>query len=53
MARARLLARNAADRPDGFAVVIGVAFVAGTFIFTDTINASFTTVRACRGSTST
>jgi putative ABC transport system permease protein len=26
----------------GFAVVIGVAFVAGTFVFTDTINASFT-----------
>ena len=25
----------------GFAVVIGVAFVAGTFVFTDTIDASF------------
>src|SRR3954468_4248851 len=25
----------------GFAVVLGVAFVAGTFVFTDTIDASF------------
>jgi len=35
----------------GFAVVIGVAFVVGTLVFTDTINASFTNIfeRAQKG----
>ena len=37
-----LLARKLRTALTGFAVVIGVAFVSGTFIFTDTINASFT-----------
>src|SRR5215210_7487228 len=37
-----LLARKLRSALTGFAVVIGVAFVSGTFIFTDTINASFT-----------
>ena len=36
-----LLARKLRTALTGFAVVIGVAFVAGTFIFTDTIDASF------------
>src|ERR687894_2280483 len=36
-----LLARKLRSALTGFAVVIGVAFVAGTFIFTDTINESF------------
>jgi putative ABC transport system permease protein len=42
MALRGLLARKLRTTLTGFAVVIGVAFVAGTFIFTDTINASFT-----------
>lgn len=42
MALRGLLARKLRTALTGFAVVIGVAFVAGTFIFTDTINASFT-----------
>ena len=42
MAIRGLLARKLRSALTGFAVVIGVAFVAGTFIFTDTINASFT-----------
>ncbi len=37
-----LFARKLRTALTGFAVVIGVAFVSGTFIFTDTINASFT-----------
>jgi putative ABC transport system permease protein len=37
-----LFARKLRSVLTGFAVVIGVAFVSGTFIFTDTINASFT-----------
>lgn len=41
MALRGLLARKLRSALTGFAVVIGVAFVAGTFIFTDTINASF------------
>ena len=36
-----LLARKLRSALTGFAVVLGVAFVAGTFIFTDTIDASF------------
>src|SRR5918999_5956005 len=36
-----LLARKLRTSLTGFAVVIGVAFVAGTFVFTDTIDASF------------
>jgi len=36
-----LLARKLRTVLTGFAVVIGVAFVAGTFVFTDTIDASF------------
>ena len=36
-----LLARKLRTALTGFAVVLGVAFVAGTFIFTDTIDASF------------
>ena len=36
-----LWARKLRTALTGFAVVIGVAFVAGTFIFTDTIDASF------------
>src|SRR4051812_26324341 len=36
-----LLARKLRTALTGFAVVIGVAFVAGTFIFTDTIDESF------------
>ena len=36
-----LLARKLRTTLTGFAVVIGVAFVAGTFVFTDTIDASF------------
>jgi ABC-type antimicrobial peptide transport system permease subunit len=36
-----LLARKLRTFLTGFAVVIGVAFVAGTFVFTDTIDASF------------
>jgi putative ABC transport system permease protein len=42
MAIRGLFARKLRSALTGFAVVIGVAFVAGTFIFTDTINASFT-----------
>src|SRR4051812_17108851 len=42
MALRGLVARKLRTALTGFAVVIGVAFVAGTFIFTDTINASFT-----------
>src|SRR3954470_10388381 len=37
-----LFARKLRTVLTGFAVVLGVAFVAGTFIFTDTIDASFT-----------
>ena len=36
-----LFARKLRTVLTGFAVVLGVAFVAGTFIFTDTIDASF------------
>jgi putative ABC transport system permease protein len=36
-----LLARKLRTALTGFAVVLGVAFVAGTFIFTDTIDESF------------
>src|SRR3954454_7838177 len=36
-----LFARKLRTALTGFAVVLGVAFVAGTFIFTDTIDASF------------
>ena len=36
-----LWARKLRTALTGFAVVLGVAFVAGTFIFTDTIDASF------------
>jgi putative ABC transport system permease protein len=36
-----LLARKLRTVLTGFAVVVGVAFVAGTFVFTDTIDASF------------
>jgi putative ABC transport system permease protein len=36
-----LLTRKLRTFLTGFAVVIGVAFVAGTFVFTDTIDASF------------
>ena len=36
-----LLARPLRTLLTGFAVVLGVAFVAATFVFTDTINASF------------
>jgi len=36
-----LLTRKLRTALTGFAVVIGVAFVAGTFVFTDTIDASF------------
>jgi putative ABC transport system permease protein len=36
-----LMARKLRTALTGFAVVIGVAFVAGTFVFTDTIDASF------------
>src|SRR4051794_6662198 len=35
------MARKLRTALTGFAVVIGVAFVAGTFVFTDTIDASF------------
>ena len=38
---AGLLARKLRTVLTGFAVVIGVAFVVGTFVFTDTIDASF------------
>src|SRR5215212_10530467 len=41
MALRGLLARKLRTALTGFAVVIGVAFVAGTFVFTDTIDASF------------
>jgi putative ABC transport system permease protein len=41
MALRGLVARKLRTALTGFAVVIGVAFVAGTFIFTDTIDASF------------
>src|SRR5918998_602522 len=41
MALRGLLARKLRTALTGFAVVIGVAFIAGTFIFTDTINESF------------
>jgi putative ABC transport system permease protein len=37
-----LLSRKLRSVLTGFAVVIGVAFVVGTLVFTDTINASFT-----------
>jgi putative ABC transport system permease protein len=36
-----LFARKLRTALTGFAVVLGVAFVAGTFVFTDTIDASF------------
>ena len=36
-----LLARKLRTVLTGFAVVIGVAFISGTFVFTDTIDASF------------
>ena len=36
-----LLARKLRTLLTGFAVVLGVAFVAGTFVFTDTIDAAF------------
>ena len=41
MAVRGLFARKLRSALTGFAVVIGVAFVAGTFVFTDTIDASF------------
>jgi len=41
MALRGLLARKLRTALTGFAVVVGVAFVAGTFIYTDTIDASF------------
>jgi putative ABC transport system permease protein len=41
MAIRGLFARKLRSALTGFAVVIGVAFVAGTFVFTDTINESF------------
>src|ERR671921_2212243 len=41
MALRGLLARKLRSALTGFAVVIGVAFVAGTFVFTDTIDESF------------
>jgi len=41
-----LLARKLRTVLTGFAVVLGVAFVASTFIFTDTIDASFKTPEA-------
>ena len=41
MALRGLFARKLRTALTGFAVVIGVAFVAGSFVFTDTINASF------------
>src|SRR5918994_504098 len=41
MALRGLWARKLRTVLTGFAVVIGVAFVSGTFIFTDTIDASF------------
>jgi len=37
-----LLSRKLRSVLTGFAVVVGVAFVVGTLVFTDTINASFT-----------
>src|SRR6186997_2266781 len=37
-----LLSRKLRSVLTGFAVVVGVAFVVGTLIFTDTINESFT-----------
>jgi putative ABC transport system permease protein len=51
MALRGLIARKLRTALTGFAVVIGVAFVAGTFIFTDTINSSFTDLfeRVTRG----
>jgi putative ABC transport system permease protein len=42
MALRGLFARKLRSALTGFAVVIGVAFVSGTFIFTDTISESFT-----------
>src|SRR6059058_539302 len=36
-----LLTRKLRSVLTGFAVVVGVAFVVGTFVFTDTINESF------------
>ncbi len=39
-----LFARKLRTILTAFAVVIGVAFVSGTFVFTDTINASFTDI---------
>src|SRR4026207_2570811 len=39
-----LFARKLRTVLTAFAVVIGVAFVSGTFVFTDTINASFTDI---------
>jgi putative ABC transport system permease protein len=39
-----LLARKLRLAMSGFAIVLGVAFVAGSFIFTDTLDASFTKI---------
>jgi putative ABC transport system permease protein len=39
-----LLARKLRLVMSGFAIVLGVAFVAGSFIFTDTLDASFTKI---------
>ena len=49
-----LFARKLRTVLTGFAVVLGVAFVAGTFIFTDTIDASFKDLfeRTSKGATS-
>ena len=41
-----LLARKLRLLMSGFAIVIGVAFVAGSFIFTDTLNKSFDSIFA-------
>ena len=37
-----LLAHKLRRAMSAFAIVLGVAFVSGTFVFTDTLNASFT-----------
>ena len=37
-----LLAHKLRMGMSAFAIVLGVAFVAGTFVFTDTLNSSFT-----------
>ena len=37
-----LLAHKLRMAMSAFAIVLGVAFVSGTFVFTDTLNSSFT-----------